>query len=91
MSIFRHIDNKIQIDDYAFDINILTTFDPEYSLPNGCISRHYIQGRKHYLSTGKNQIGGQFPWKKGDMYIDSLRELFYLKDQLELDSKTGEK
>tara|TARA_Y100000310_G_C19998572_1_gene497399 strand:+ start:225 stop:500 length:276 start_codon:yes stop_codon:yes gene_type:complete len=91
MSIFRHTENTIQIDDYSFDASVINAFDPEYSLPDGCISRHYIQGKKHYLSTGKNQIGGQFPWKKGDFYINSLRELLYLKEQLELDSKIGEK
>ena len=91
MSVFSHTNGKIHIDGYMFDLNVMTAFDPEYSLPNGCISRHYIQEKKHYLSTGKNQIGGQFPWKKGDIYINSLRELLYLKEQLELDSKIGEK
>ena len=87
MSEFIHSNGKIYIDEYTFDLDVITTFDPEYSLPNGCTSRYYIQGKKHYFSTGKNQIGGPFPWKEGDFYIKSLKDLLYLKEQLKLDKK----
>ena len=46
MSVFSHTNGKIHIDGYMFDLNVMTAFDPEYSLPNGCISRHYIQEKK---------------------------------------------
>ncbi|MBC8442917.1 MAG: hypothetical protein H8D80_01870 [Proteobacteria bacterium] len=88
MSYFIHRTNDtIDINGHTFDLEVFTTFDPDYKLPNDCIARYYIQDKKHYFSTGKNQIGGNFPWKEGDMYIDSLKDLLYLKEQFELDKK----
>ena len=62
-------------------------FDPQYSLPEG-MSRHYIQGKKHFISNGRRQMPAPFPWEDGDLYIKSSREFMYLEQQIELDEKT---
>lgn len=86
MGEFRHYNNKFYINGNEFDIKVLKEFDPEYSLPEG-LSRHYIQGKKHFISNGKWQMPAPFPWEDGDKYIKSVRELMYLTQQIELDSK----
>ncbi len=86
MSYFIHKDNTIEIDEYRFHENILKTFDPTYTKPDGW-TRCYIQGRKHYLSNGKIQTGDEFPWVRGDMYIKSIIQLQLLEKQLILDKE----
>jgi len=86
MSYFIHKDDTIEIDDYRFHENILKTFDPTYTKPDGW-TRCYIQGRKHYLSNGKTQMGNEFPWKQGDMYIRSIAQLQLLEKQIILDKE----
>ena len=88
MSYFKHKKDTIEIDGYTFDQEILKEFDPKYSKPENWI-RIYIPGRKHYLTNGINQIGEEFPWKNGDKYIKSLKELQFLEKQLELDKETN--
>ena len=89
MSYFRHKKNTIEIDDQIFDEKLLKLFDPKYSgTPKGWV-RCYIQGRKHYLTNGTNQIGCDFPWEEGDRYIRSLPELKFLEKQINLDEETS--
>jgi len=85
---FRHIKNKIYINDREFHEEVLKEFDPNYSLANGW-SRHYIQNRKHYITNGKCQMAGGFPWEDGDRYIKSLVEFTHLEKQIELDKETA--
>tara|TARA_R110000824_G_scaffold165417_2_gene342004 strand:+ start:14 stop:280 length:267 start_codon:yes stop_codon:yes gene_type:complete len=84
MGEFRHHNNTFYINDNKFDIGVLNAFDPKYSLSEG-LSRTYIQGKKHFISNGKCQMPAPFPWKEGDCYIKSIRELMYLKQQIEID------
>lgn len=86
MGDFLHKNNKIYINGNEFDIKILKEFDPEYSLPEG-LNRHYTQGKKHIITNGRWQIPDEFPWSRGDFYIKSIRELMYLKQQLDLDEE----
>ena len=86
MGEFKHYGNTFYINDNEFDIKVLNEFDPEYSLPKG-LARHYIQGKKHFISNGKCQIPAEFPWISGDNYIKSIRELMYLSQQIELDDE----
>lgn len=87
-NILRHIENKIYINDREFDEKVLKTFDPNYFLPKGW-SRIYIQGRKHFITNGKGQKGGKFPWEDGDRYIKSIKELTHLERQIEFDEETN--
>jgi len=86
MGDFLHKDNKFYINGNEFDIKILKEFDPEYSLPEG-LNRHYTQGKKHIITNGRWQVADEFPWNRGDLYIKSIRELMYLKQQLDLDEE----
>jgi len=86
MGDFRHYGDNFFINGNKFDIKVLNEFDPEYSLPEG-LNRHYTQGKKHIITNGKWQIPEEFPWKKGDVYIKSIRELMYLEQQLNLDEE----
>jgi len=88
MSYFRHKGNVIEIDDVFFDEEVLLSFDPAYSKPDGWI-RCYIQNKKHYLTNGTNQIGSTFPWDDGDKYIKSIVELKFIEKQIELDKQTN--
>ena len=84
---FHHINNKIYINGKEFHEDVLKTFDSNYSIPGGW-ARHYIQGRKHCLTNGKHQKGAELPWKDGDRYIKSLKELTHLEKQIEFDKET---
>tara|TARA_R110000824_G_scaffold198808_3_gene382858 strand:+ start:817 stop:1089 length:273 start_codon:yes stop_codon:yes gene_type:complete len=86
MSYFKHKNDKIEIDGYIFNETVLKEFDPDYSKPDGWI-RIYIPQKKHCFTNGMNQIGSDFPWKDGDRYIKSLKELQFLEKQLKLDKE----
>lgn len=88
MSQFIHKDETITIGDFSFNEKVLKEFDSTYSKPKNW-TRIYFQNRKHCLTNGTNQMGDEFPWKKGDLYIKSINELKLLEKQIELDEETG--
>lgn len=66
-------------DNYKFSLEIFKKLEPEYSLPNGIVSRIYIQETNNILSTGFTQIKESPTWEDGDRYISRLSELLYLQ------------
>ena len=88
MSYFKHKKETIYINGTVFNEEVLKEFDPNYSKPDGWI-RLYIQNKKHYFTNGMTQIGSDFPWKDGDRYIKSVKELKLLERQLELDKESN--
>ena len=88
MSNFFHKDDTVRIGGFSFNEKVLKKFDPTYSKPDNW-NRIYFQNRKHYLTNGVNQVGDEFPWKKGDFYIRSVNELKLLEKQMELDEETS--
>ena len=85
MSAFRQTENTINIDGHEFSLQVLLAFDPSYIMPSGYSTRFYAPNKKHYLSSGYDQIAGPIPWEQGDKYIASVAELTYIKQQLEVD------
>lgn len=81
MNSFVHTpDGVININDnYKFSLDLFKKLEPEYSLPEGMISRIYIQGKNNILSTGFTQVKQPPVWEEGDRYIGRLSELLYLE------------
>ncbi|MBP2655020.1 MAG: Carboxypeptidase regulatory-like domain [Firmicutes bacterium] len=48
-------------------------------LPDGYISRIYVQGKRHVLSDGNNETTQTIPWTDGDTYIAELDTLLVNK------------
>ncbi|HIJ11498.1 TPA: hypothetical protein HA278_05565 [Candidatus Woesearchaeota archaeon] len=81
MGSFMHTpDGDIVINDkYRFSLSLFKKLEPQYSLPDGIISRIYVQDTKHTVSSGKTQTARNIPWKDGDAYIERLSEILYLE------------
>lgn len=85
MSYICHKKDIVDINGFKFNEEVLKTFDPDFESPPEGWVRYYKAGRKHCLTNGRNQIGCDYPWKKGDNYIKSLMELKLVQQQLKLD------
>ena len=89
MSYLYHKNDTIEIDNIKFKEEVLKLFDPDYESPPVGWVRRYTQGRKHCLTNGRNQIGCDFPWVKGDNYINSVAELKLIEKQIMLDAESN--
>lgn len=77
--ITHHPDGHIIINDKLIALSKFISKFPTYKLPEGVISREYVEGSHHFLSTGKEQLQGEFPWIEADEYIKALPELTKVK------------
>ena len=58
MGTFRHTaDNIIEIDGEEFELDLFLEVEPEYTLPEECVSRYY-DGEQHILRTNSTQFAG---------------------------------
>lgn len=81
MGSFMHTpDGDIVINgEYRFSLSLFKKLEPQYALPDGIISRIYVQDTKHTVSSGRTQTARNIPWDDGDAYINRLSELLYLE------------
>ncbi len=87
MSNFRHTpDNLIEINGEQFDLEIFLEVEPEYSLPEECVSRYY-DGATHIIHTKNSQFAGELPWKDGERYINRVPDLHLMLETLENDKQ----
>jgi len=87
MNTFWHSpDDVIEINGEQFDLEIFLEVEPEYSLPEGVVSRKY-DGTKHLLYTKDNVSLGEMPWEDGERYINRVSDLNLMIQTMEDDNK----
>ena len=75
MPIFRHHpDAIIYINTSQFSLDFFKQLEPNYSLPQGIISRAFEPEKYHILFNEEGQWQGEFPWANGDRYISKIEE-----------------
>jgi len=81
MGSFVHTPDGVIVinNDYRFSLDMFLKLEPNYSLPDGAISRMYIQEKQNNLTNGNTQISKGIPWGEGDRYISRLSEILYLE------------
>ena len=85
MNTFWHSpDDVIEINGEQFDLEIFLEIEPEYSLPEGVVSRKY-DGNKHLLYTKDNVSLGEMPWEDGERYINRVSDLNLMIQTMEDD------
>ena len=85
MNTFRHLpDDIIEINGEKFDMELFLELEPEYSIPEGFVSREY-NGNKHVIYSKTNQISGEVPWKDGDRYLNRVPDLHLLQQTIKED------
>lgn len=87
MGTFRHTaDNIIEIDGEEFELDLFLEVEPEYTLPEECVSRYY-DGEQHILRTNSTQFAGGLPWIDGERYITRVPDLYLLIEIAEQDEQ----
>lgn len=81
---FRRINNLFIIDDETFSVNDVLYVFPEYVVDKDI---HYYDGKKHYKSDGKTQVGLPLPYTLGEKILNSIVQIRMCKQQREIDEK----
>lgn len=81
----RKINNVVVVDEEIFDISDVVSVVSGYASIKHNI--HYYDGRKHYVSDGRNQIGLELPYLLGEEIFRRLPELKLCRGQREIDKK----
>ena len=82
MNTFRHTpDNVIEINGEQFDLELFLEVEPEYSLPDGCVSRLYNE-EQHILYTTESQTAGELPWADGKRYLTRIPDLRLMQEMI---------
>ena len=91
MIFFKHLENKIVINDQVIDFDIFLHLEPDYQRPTKATSITYIPGQIHSWSDGVETfvIGKQ--WAEGDRYISRLDEFLNLQRIEDEDNADTEK
>ena len=88
MGEFQHLPSGIiKIDGHEFDIETFLAIEPDYSLPEGAISRVYNSNSHHRIFSKNTQYSGDFPWEDGERYINRVFDLKLYEDELKEDTK----
>lgn len=84
MNTFRHrADGIIEINGEEFELKLFTEVEPEYSLPEGCVSRFYDgEQQQHILYTKESQSAGELPWEDGERYLTRIPDLKLMQDMI---------
>lgn len=78
-------ENNVTINGEQFLIEDVKAVVSEYSGFGKKI--HYYDGKKHYTSDGKNQVGRSVPCNVSERVLDSIVEIRLCKKQRETDQK----
>ena len=90
-SFVHRVDGKIFINGIEVPLDVLKTYDPTYTLPEGIKSRKYTVDPSngtghHFVYDGLRQIKAEHPWSAGDKYIANLVQILAIKQLLDEDS-----
>ena len=75
----HHPDGYILINGERFEMDVFLLVEPGYSLPQKTIGRNYQQGVGHTLTDGKTSFSAEYPWIKGDIYINRLSDFILMR------------
>ena len=82
MNTFRHTpDDVIEINGEQFDLELFLEVEPEYSLPDGFVSRSYNE-EQHILYTSDSQCAGKLPWADGKRYLTRIPDLRLMQEMI---------
>lgn len=81
---FRRINDLFIIGDETFSVNDVLSVFPEYVVDKDI---HYYDGKKHYKSDGKTQVGLPLPYTLGEKILNSIVQIRMCKQQREIDEK----
>ena len=70
----HHPDHIIYLNNLQIPLDFFKQLEPNYSLPDGILSREYLPDKYHRLFNEEGQWGGEFPWIEGAKYIARLQE-----------------
>ena len=88
MGEFEHLPSGIiKIDGHEFSLEVFLSIEPEYTLPEGAISRVYNSNSHHRIFTKNSQYSGELPWEDGERYVNRVFDLKLYEDDLKEDAK----
>jgi hypothetical protein len=82
---FRRCGNVLLVNGEEFILSDLLDLYPKYGMEAWNV--HYYDGRKHYVSDGKVQIGMETPYDLGDELFGRIPELRMCREQRVTDTK----
>jgi hypothetical protein len=81
---FIRCDDKVTINGEEFSVEDVCGVFPEYDSSHKV---HYYDGKKHYRSDGRTQIGFSTPYELGERMFESLVRIKACKTQRETDKR----
>lgn len=78
--------DNIVIGEEIFDVQDLLSVFPDYEnmIKHRC---HYYDGKRHYVSDGRNQVGMEVPYLLGDRIFENVGQIRLCKKQREIDDR----
>lgn len=80
MSFRHHPDNIIYINTLQIPLDFFKQLEPNYSLPEGILSREYLPDSYHKLFDERGQWAGEMPWVEGNVYLTKVNQYKTLWD-----------
>lgn len=81
---FIRCDSIVNINGEEFSVEDIRGVFPEY---DSSYKVHYYDGKKHYRSDGRTQVGFSIPYDLGDRIFESLVQIKACKAQREMDKR----
>lgn len=81
---FKRVGDIFIIDGEVFSVKDVQAVFPEYVVDKDI---HYYDGKKHYKSDGKTQVGLPLPYTLGEKILNSIVQIRMCKQQREIDEK----
>jgi hypothetical protein len=81
---FMRCGSVVTINGEVFSLQDITSVVSDYVSDS---SIHYYDGKKHYKSDGRNQVGLPTPYGVGDRILENILQIRMCKQQREIDEK----
>jgi hypothetical protein len=81
---FLRCESTVNISGEIFSVKDIQSVFSEYVADSNV---HYYDGKKHYKSDGKTQVGQPIPYETGDAILENIVQIRVCRQQREVDER----